>query len=95
MADPLEELPERLTPTVLNNVLDQLKAHWKGVTAEGSKRSRSTLTTCRKLTVTINGSRTPHSVRLEQLVSFIYITARENYQVSSPSKKQDIQYVYQ
>ena len=74
MADPLEELPERLSPTVLDNVLDQLKAHWKGVTAEGSKRSRNTFKTSRKLTVTINGSKTPHCVRLEQLVSFIYIT---------------------
>jgi len=91
MADPLEELPERLSPTVLANVLEQLKAHLKGLTAESSKRSRNTFQTTRKLPVTINGSKTSHNVRLEQLVSFIYITARDNFQVSSPSEKQDIQ----
>jgi hypothetical protein len=84
MADSLEGLPERLTGAVLKNILGQLKAYWK---AEQIGKKSKSLKTCRKVKVDVNGNKTSETVKLEVLVSVIYLSARESFEVSTPSEK--------
>ena len=81
---------QRLTSPVVNNVLDQLKAHWGRKQLEEKKR-KSTLKSNRTLKVVINGKRESPVIRLEQLLSFVYVTAKEKLEVSIPSERKGIQ----